>query len=104
LIHSRGKGCTSSPRHPTQLWNPRMSEVVPILLPCAFMVCPRPTFSVFYLLLRSLVLAFDKDQAIYVFFNNSIAVSSSKVLGSAVNGSDEHSACDLSNSPLQNAV
>jgi len=72
----------------------RISEVVPVLPPCAFIVCPRPTFPVFYLLLRSLLLAFDKDQAIYVFFNNSIAVSSSKVLGSAVNGSDEHFVSD----------
>jgi hypothetical protein len=54
----------------------RMSKVVPVLPPCAFMVCPRP-FPVFYLLLRSLLLAFDKDQVIYVFFNNSVAVSSS---------------------------
>jgi len=71
-----------------------MSKVVPVLPPCAFMVCPRPTFPLFYLLLRSLLLAFDKDQAIYVFFNNSIAVSSSKLLGLVVNGSDEHSASD----------
>jgi len=71
-----------------------MSEVVPVLPPCAFMVCPRSTFPLFYLLLRSLLLAFDKDQAIYVFFNNSVAVSSSKLLGLAVNGSDEHSTSD----------
>jgi hypothetical protein len=70
-----------------------MGKVVPVLPPCAFMVYPRP-FSLFYLLLRSLLLAFDKKQAIYVFFNNFIAVSSSKVLGLAVNGSDEHSAPD----------